>query len=151
MFEEFLRRIAPYVVVCGSFAKGTENEKSDIDCFLRSRPIDEVDPEIGNDTYMPEVLAIIKEYGFITDSVLIGHIAVEKQLGVPRMVEISSHYRIPYQNQLFYRDIYGVQLLCGQDNKDINQELCYDAAVWSDDISDMTIPHPIPQYKKAGD
>ena len=151
MFEEFLRRIAPYVVVCGSFAKGTENEESDIDCFLRSRPIDEVDPEISNDTYMHEVLAIIKEYGFITNSVLIGHIAVEKQLGVPRMVEISSHYRIPYQNKLFYRNIYGVQLLCGQDNKDIDQELCYDAAVWSDDISDMTIPHPIPQYEKVGD
>lgn len=151
MFKEFLRRIAPYVVVCGSFAKGTETEKSDIDCFLRSRPIDEVDPEIGNDTYMPEILSIIKEYGFITDSVLIGHIAVEKQIGVPRMIEISSHYRIPYQNELYYRDIYGVNFLCGQDNKDTDHEMCYDATIWSDDIYDMVISHPIPKYREFGD
>ena len=148
MFEEFLKRIAPYVVVCGSFARCAERDDSDIDCFLRSRPVDEVNPEIGNDTYMPEILAIIKEYGFMVDSVLVGHIAVERQRGIPRMIEISSHYRIPKDNALFYRDIHGVQLLCGQDNKDADPDECYDFAVWDDKKRDMVIPYPVPEYKE---
>ena len=149
MFEEFLERIAPYVVVCGSFARNAETDESDIDCFLRSRPIEEVNPEIGNDTYMPEIMDIINDYDFVTDSVLIGHIAIERQFGAKRMVEISSHYRIPKESKLFYRTIHGVRFLCGQDNKEADSEECYDAAVWCDDICDMKIPYPIPKYEKV--
>ena len=146
MFEEFLQKIAPYVIVCGSFAREEENAASDIDCFLRSRPIEEIDLEIGNDTYMPEILEIIKEYGFITDSVIVGHIAVERQDGVPRMVEISSHYKLPHENKMFYRDIHGVKLLCCQDNKEADADECYDATVWCDEICDMKIIYPAPKY-----
>lgn len=149
MFEELLNRIAPYVVVCGSFAKYKENEDSDIDCFLRSRPIEEVDPEIGNDTYMPEILEIIKEYDLVTDSVLVGHIAIERQFGIERMIEISSHYKIPKESKLFYRTIHGVPFLCGQDDKNADSEECWDCPVWDDEICDMKITHPIPKYNTA--
>lgn len=149
MFEEFLERIAPYVVVCGSFARNAETDESDIDCFLRSRPVEEVDPEIGNDTYMPEIMDIINDYDFVTDSVLIGHIAVERQFGVKRMIEISSHYRIPKESKLFYRTIHGVRFLCGQDNKEADSDNCYDTAIWSDEVSDMVIPYPVPKYEKV--
>lgn len=146
-FSEFLREIAPYVIVVGSFARRAETDASDIDCFLRSRPVDEVDCEIGNDTYMPEVLAAIQRYGFMTDSVLVGHTAVERQRDVPRMVEISSHYRIPHTEPVFTREICGIPFLCARDNKDAAFEDCYDGAEWSDEASDMVIKYPLPKYE----
>lgn len=146
-FSEFLHKIAPYVVVVGSFARHAETEVSDIDCFLRSRPVAEVDCEIGNGTYMPEVLAIIRRYGFITDSVLVGHIAVERQRDVPRMVEISSHYRIPHTEPVFTREIYGIPFLCACDDKDAAFEECYDSAEWNDEASDIVIKYPLPKYE----
>jgi len=37
-FVNFLKEIAPYVIVVGSFARNEEHAGSDIDCFLRARP-----------------------------------------------------------------------------------------------------------------
>ena len=34
LFESFLRAIAPYVIVVGSFGRNEETEDSDIDCYL---------------------------------------------------------------------------------------------------------------------
>ena len=145
-FPDFLKELAPYVIVVGSFARCNETEKSDIDCFLRARPVDKVDCELGNDSYMPEVLEIIKKYGYITESVIIRHIDVERQPGVPRMVEISTHYHIPYTEAVFVREIYGVPFLCAVDNKNTPFEDCYDYADWNDEIGDMVITHPLPSY-----
>lgn len=147
-FIEFLRELAPYVVVVGSFARRDERDGSDIDCFLRSRPPAEVDPEAGGnyETYMPEVLALVEKYGYITDSVIVGHIDVERQPGVPRMVEISSHYRIRHEGPVNVREIYGVPFLCAVDDKEAPPEDCYDSAEWSDEVCDMVIPYPLPAY-----
>lgn len=146
MFEKFLEDIAPYVIVVGSFARKEEHDRSDIDCYLRSRNPENVNPEIGNDTFMPEILDIIRRYGFYADSVVVGHIAVERQPGVPRMVEISSHYRIPLSSNIFHREIYGVQFLCAVDDKDCPNENCYDSPEWDDSICDMVIRNPLPNY-----
>lgn len=147
-FYDFLRELAPYVVVVGSFARCEEHDGSDIDCFLRSRPPAEVDPEAGgdNETYMPEVLALVEKYGYITDSVIVGHIDVERQPGVPRMVEISSHYRIRHEEPVSVREIYGVPFLCAVDRKEALPEECYDSAEWSDEACEMVIPYPLPAY-----
>lgn len=148
-FVSFLRELAPYVVVVGSFARKDEHDSSDIDCFLRSRPVDEVDPEKSADyeSYMPEVLALIQKYGFVSDSVIVGHIDVERQPGVPRMVEISTHYRIRHEEPVSVREIYGVPFLCAVDDKDAPPEECYDNADWSDVACDMVITHPAPAYE----
>ena len=146
-FISFLREIAPYVVVVGSFARENEHDESDIDCFLRSRPRHEVDLENPKtETYMHEILEIIKRYGFITDSVIVGHVNIEQQQGVPRMVEIASYYRIPHNERLTVREIYGVPFLCAADNKESRYEDCYDCTEWSNDDSDMIIPYPLPKY-----
>lgn len=147
-FSSFLRQLAPYVVVCGSFARREETEASDIDCFLRSRPTQEIDPEAMTDeTYMPEVLDIIQQFGYYSSSVIVGHIAVERQEGVPRMVEVSSHYRINHKQPVFYREIAGVRLMCAVDEKETPYEECYDCATWSDEAEDMVIPYPLPIYE----
>lgn len=151
LFSEFLNELAPYVVVCGSFARRTETEDSDIDCFLRSRPRQEVDLEAeeNNEAYMPEVLALIQKYGFYSDSVCVGHIAVERQHAVPRMVEVSCHYRIPHSEELFVREIYGVPMLCASDEKDAPWEECYDQSDWDDEVNDVAIRFPLPVYEEA--
>ncbi len=147
VFSDFLRAIAPYVVVCGSYGRNEESDRSDIDCFLRFRPREEVDCEIGNESYMPEILDIIKRFGFFSDSCIVGHIAVERQCDVPRMVEISEHYQIPYTETLFVREIYGVPMICARDDKSADAEGLYDVPVWSDVAQDMSIAHPLPEYQ----
>lgn len=144
----FLAEIAPYVVVVGSFARNQETELSDIDCYLRNRPVEEVDPELGNETYMPEILEIIEKHELsdFCDSVLVGHIAVERTSGFSRMVEVASYYRIPISSELFYREIEGVKMLCAADNKDTDLNSCYDNADWDEDVGDMVIKNPLPPY-----
>lgn len=145
-FEQFLRELVPYVVVVGSFGRNEEGPDSDIDCYLRRRPLSMVDPEKQDETYMPEVRELVKKYGYGTSSVVIGHIAVEEQPGVPRMVEIASHYRIPKDSPVFTREIYGVKFLCARDNKDTQPEDLYENVDWDDTVGDMVMKNPLPDY-----
>lgn len=150
VMTDFLTAIAPYVVAVGSFGRREERVGSDIDFFLRSRPVNEVDPELGNETYMPEIKQAIDAFGFSDhcSSVLIGHIAVEEAAGIPRMVEISSWYRIPATEPLFVREIYGVKMLCARDSKDAGYESCYDCIDWDEVSQDAVIRYPIPPLEE---
>lgn len=150
-FADFLRELAPYVVVVGSFGRGEEHDGSDIDCYLRARPRELVDPEAedNNETYMPEVMALIRRYDFIADSVVAGHIAVERQPGVPRMVEVSEHYHIRVGEQIHVREIYGIPFLCARDDKDTPLEERYEYMDWSDEAGDVVIRNPLPNYNEA--
>ena len=146
LFERFLRAIAPYVVVVGSFGRNEENAQSDIDCYLRSKPPAEIDLERGDDTYMPEIIAIVDSFGLTWSSVIVGHIAVERQPGIPRMVEISYHYCIPYTEPVFERVIYGVRFLCAKDDKNCSLDERSDFLDWDDTVGDNVIRHPLPPY-----
>lgn len=144
-YQAFLKAIAPYVVVVGSFARKEETVDSDIDCFLRSRPTDAVNPTLGNETYMPEILDLIRTHQLCWSSVLIGHVAVE-QPEYPRMIEISCHYRIPHAAELFYREIDGAKMLCARDDRYCDYEECFDSVLFDEAICDITIPHPLPAF-----
>lgn len=149
-FSNFLRELAPYVVVVGSYGRGAERDASDIDCYLRMRPLADVDLEadVNNETYMPEVLGLIERYDYITDSVILGHISVERQPGVPRMVEISSHYRIRCGTPVCVREIYGVPFLCASDDKTCPYSELYESVDWSDDAGCVVLNHPLPAYSE---
>lgn len=150
-FISFLRELAPYVVVVSSFGRGEEHDGSDIDCYLRARPRAEVDleAEVNNETYMPEVAELIERRGYITDSVAAGHIAVERQAGVPRMVEISSFYHIRSSEEVRVRKIYGVPFLCAKDDKTTPPKERYEYTDWSDKACDIVIMNPLPDYNEA--
>lgn len=145
-----LASLAPYVVVVGSFGRGEESVGSDIDLFLRSRPRETVDPALDNETYMPEVIQLIQNLGFSKhcDSVILGHIAIARTAGIPRMVEISSWYRIPATEHLYIREIYGVKMLCAKDHKDANYEDCFDCITWDEKVQDAVIRYPIPPLEE---
>lgn len=95
---------------------------------------------------MPEVLDLIQRFGFFSDSVCVGHIAVERQCGVPRMVEVSEHYNIRRTEPVFVREIYGVPMMCAVDDKYAPPEDRYDQPEWSEEDCDMVIRFPLPEY-----
>lgn len=149
-FKHFLSELAPYVVVVGSYGRMKETPISDLDCYLRSRPREEVNPEdVNSETYMPEVIELCKKYSYETCSVLVGHIAIEQQVGAPIMVEVSSHYRIPSKNPIHVRELFGVNFLCAEDRKDTPLEDCYEFQEWSDEKCDMVTYNPLPEYVEA--
>lgn len=122
-FQAYLKEIAPYVIVVGSFARWTETNRSDIDCYIKNRP--EIERETDyelNQTYMPELIEITHKYGYVFSSCIIGHIAIE--LDVPRMVELSSLYKIPRTSPITKRCIYGVKMECAVDDKEAYYEDC---------------------------
>ncbi len=150
-FIGFLRDLAPYVVVVGTYARNEANLDSGIQCYLRCRPRAEVDPEaaVNNGTYMPEVLELIDQYGLESSSIVGGYIAVNCQEGIPRMVEISSHHRIPYNESVFEQEIFGVPFLCARDDRTVSASECYEYMEWDDAVSDVVIKNPLPKYAEA--
>lgn len=148
--QELLRALAPYVVVCGSYARlqerNTENYTSDIDMFIRSRPRDEVDFEICNETYMEEILEIINARNLLNDSDGPGSIAIMPMRNMPIMFDMNTRFKLPLTNKPFYRMIYGVPMLCCVDDKHAYDEDCWDNQEWSDKAVDVVIEHPLPKY-----
>lgn len=122
-FQNYLKDIAPYIIVVGSFARGEETINSDIDCYIKSRPAKEREDNYDLDeTYMPEILEITKRYGYQFSSCIIGHIAID--FYVPRMIELSSHYMIPKTTPITKRFVEGVELECAIDDKEAPYEEC---------------------------
>ena len=146
IFSDFLREIALYVIVIGSFARSAETAESNIDCYLRLLPLDKWDCERPCNSYMPKILDIIKKYGYETKSVLIERISIPIQNDVPQMVEITSFYRIPCISTVFKREIFGVDLLCAVDNKNADLDNCYDYVDWNEEACDNEIRYPLPSY-----
>lgn len=148
--QEILHALAPYVVVCGSYARreerNSETYSSDIDMFIRSRPRDEIDFEISNETYMDEILDVINSRELINDSDGPGSIAILPQRHVPIMFDMNTRFKLPITNKLFYREIFGVPMMCCVDDKHASDEVCWDNPEWSDAACDVVIDNPIPKY-----
>lgn len=122
-FQAYLKEIAPYVIVVGSFARGTATDWSDIDCYIKNRPEIERENDYDLDeTYMPELIEITKKHGYEFSSCIIGHIAIE--FNVPRMVELSSLYKIPKTSPITKRIVNGVEMECAVDDKNASYEDC---------------------------
>lgn len=122
-YKEFLKEISKYVIVVGSFARGTQTIESDIDCYVKRRPQKEIDENFEQDIdeyYMPELIKLANKYNFIWSSVIIGHIALERfENNIPRMIELSYHYNIGKTEEIKKIEIEGIQFDAANDNKDL--------------------------------
>lgn len=148
-FKNFLSEIAPYVVLVGSYGRNEENEHSDLDFYIRRRTEEEIENdwnEFGDaeEHYMKQIIDIVKKYEYDFGSVIVGHIAVEED--VPCMVELSYHYKIPKNSKIFVRSIYGISILCAEDDKSAANENCYDYTDYDDKRGDFVNIHPLPEY-----
>lgn len=138
-FQDFLKEIAPYVVVVGSFAKGTQTAESDIDLYIRHRPLDEVDCEISNETYIDEVIATAEEYGYRWDSICVGCIAIYAEV----MLDCSTLFKIPISSPVKEVKIGETSLLCAEDDKEASYDSCYEQI----DDSGNFLLNPLPDWK----
>lgn len=124
-YINFLEEISPYVIVVGSFAKGTQRPESDIDLYIKRRPEKELEErweEELDEYYMPEIIDIANKYDFHFTSVIIGHIAIERTNNIPRMIELSYHYNISKNEPIKKIEIEGIKFKAAIDNKDLNFE-----------------------------
>ena len=142
-YELFLQEIAPYVVLCGSYARGEENENSDLDFYVRQKPQDpDKEPEIDT-SYLPKITALAKCFGYEIDSCVVGSITLPSDSTKGRQLEFSYLYKLPVENPLGVREIDGVTFLTCIDNKEAKYDDCFDTI---DDYGG--IQNPLPSYEE---
>lgn len=106
--KTILEDIREYVIVTGSYATGKQNEYSDIDFYIKSKPEDEVDLEANpvEDTYCIQLMNYFKQKGYNVGSVFIDSFHIDDTY-IP--LEFSHYYEIDETNT-FDIDILGVKL-----------------------------------------
>ena len=113
--QEILTDIAPYVIVTGSYAEGTQTMWSDIDFYVlevpeaeRDRQAEEegIDWAETDDTYVHMLIQYFEDLGYDWDSQYIQSFAIDE---IYPPLEFSAYYR-PYLNNVFEIEIDGVTL-----------------------------------------
>lgn len=129
LIENFLKEVSKYCIVCGSYARGTQTEYSDIDFYIKRRPEEIIDFEMNEfgeaeETYIKDIIEVADKYNLEWTSVILGHIAVEVQPGIPIMLEFSYHYKIPKTSPIKEVEIFGIKFESAVDDKDCCIEYC---------------------------
>lgn len=106
--KAILEDIKDFVIVTGSYATGKQNEYSDIDFYIKSKPEDEVDLEANpvEDTYCLQLMNYFKQKGYNVGSVFIDSFHIDDTY-IP--LEFSHYYEID-ENKLFNIKILDVNL-----------------------------------------
>lgn len=144
IYQLFLQAIAPYVVLCGSFARGEENENSDLDFFVRQKPQDPEEEPQNDTSYLPELIRIIKCFGYEIDSCVIGSVTIPASSTGVRQLEFSYLYRLPTANSITVREVDTAVFLTCVDDKNAEYDNCYDTL---DDYGN--IQNPLPSYEET--
>jgi len=118
--SEILQDIAPYVIVTGSYAFGTQKATSDIDFYVKARSDEDREKECEEtgidwsdteETYVPTLIRYFESLGYEWSSCFIESFAID-ETDIP--LEFSSFYSI--DNQLFDIEICGVKLTASRSN-----------------------------------
>jgi predicted nucleotidyltransferase len=123
--KKLLKELVPYVIVVGSFAKGTNNSSSDIDLYVKRRCQEELDEDWYNELeehYIDKVIDVFELNNITWDSLLIGYIHTN-DLSI--QIEVSSLFKISKYVEFKTINIFGVEMLSAIDNKDLKIEECY--------------------------
>lgn len=139
----FLQAIAPYVVLCGSFARYEETEDSDLDFFVRQKPQDPDEEPAIDTSYLPEIVSIAESLGFKIDSCVVGSITIPEESTGGRQLEFSYLYRLPSTNPLETREVDGITFVTCEDNKNADYDDCFDTL---DDLGN--VQNPLPSYEE---
>ena len=126
-FQQLLEKLAPYVIVVGSFAKGTYKGTlySDLDFYIRRRPQEELDKDLYGELpehYTDTVQEIFEQNGIEFESLMIGHFGVKPTQQIPLLLEFYTMFLIPKDEKIFNLDVFGVTMKAAKDNKDIQLE-----------------------------
>ena len=112
-FKEILKDIAPYVIVTGSYAYGTQRLSSDIDFYVKERSEEEREKEAleknidycdTEETYVEHLIRYFESIGYQWSSCFTLSFAID-DTDIP--LEFSAFYNI--DNKLFDIEIEGVK------------------------------------------
>lgn len=120
--KKLLNDLKPYVIVVGSFAKGTNKANSDIDLYVKRRPQKELDEDWYNEIqehYIDKVIEVFESNGLGWDSLFVGYVHTN-DLSV--QVEASSLFRIHKDEELKIIDVFGVEMLSAIDNEELDYD-----------------------------
>lgn len=124
---QFLNRISPYVVLCGSYAKGQETEASDLDFYVRQKPQNPEEESPIDTSYLPDIIQIAEEFGYEIDSCVLGSITLSAETTGIIQLEFSYLYRLPKGNPIRIRNVLGVDFLTCEDDKNVPFEDCFES------------------------
>lgn len=119
-FSEILQDIAPYVVVTGSYAFGTQKPTSDIDFYVKPKSDEERDRECEEkgidwsdtaETYIQDLIRYFESIGYKWSSCFPESFSID-DTEIP--LEFSAFYSI--DNQMFETEICGVKLAASKSN-----------------------------------
>lgn len=140
---EFLRTVAPWVILCGSQARDQATPLSDYDFFVRQKPQPEDEEPSIDTSYLPDIIEKAKEFGYEIDSCIIGSITLGVETTGSYQLEFSSLYRLPIGSPIGVKTIFGIDFLTCEDDKNARFEDCYDVL---DDLGEVT--NPLPPYEE---
>ena len=126
-FTEFLKAVAPYVVLCGSYAREEHTPLSDLDFYVRQKPQDPDEEPPVDTSYLPDIIQIVREFGYDFDSCVIGSITLSSMTTSASQVEFSSLYRLPISSPIGVRVVHGILFLTCEDDKTAHFSDCYES------------------------
>jgi predicted nucleotidyltransferase len=121
--QKVLTELNPYVVVVGSFARGTNDENSDIDLFVKRRPQEELDDDWYGELeehYIDKVIEVFESNNLSWDSLFVSYVHTN-DLSV--QIEVSSLFRIPKDSEFKTIDVFGVKMLSAIDDKNLKNRM----------------------------
>ena len=122
ILQKVLTELKPYVIVVGSFAKGTNNSQSDIDLYIKSRPEEEMDEDLSGeleDTYIDKVIEVFEQNDLFWDSVMIGAVHTNSLF---IQIEASYLFRIHKDEPVRIINLFGVEMESAIDNKELKTD-----------------------------
>jgi hypothetical protein len=150
--KDLLKEVSPFVVLVGSYGRGKETPESDMNFYVRRRKQNEIERDKENDPSQAAEESYIKKIAQIASSCSLnfsiiseGHLAIEKQPGIPTTLVFGTHYRIPVQ-EFDKRRVNGVDFITAVDNKDTLVENLCDYATRDKSLGILITKHPLPFY-----
>lgn len=117
-----LTELKPYVIVVGSFARGDNHARSDIDLYIKRRPEEELDEywELNlEEHYIDKVIEVFESNQLEWDSLLVGYVHTNT---LPIQIEAATYYKIPKNTCIQTKNILGVEMEYAIDNKELDPD-----------------------------
>lgn len=114
--------LTPYVLVVGSFAKGANNDNSDIDLYVKRRPQKELDDDWYGEVsehYIDKVIEVFDKNKLVWGSLMIGYIHTN---ALPIQIEVSNLFKIHKDTPIKIINVLGVDMESAIDDKDLDFE-----------------------------
>lgn len=141
--HQFLHRLAPWVVLVGSYAREEETSSSDLDFYVRQKKQDPFEEPPVDTSYLPDIVELAVEFGYRVDSCCVGSITLPMETTGVIQLEFSYLYRIPKDSKVYTRTILKTPFLTCVDNKETPFSDCYEAIDASGNLR-----NPLPLYSR---